>query len=102
MENRVPDQFSAFQCAEYFERYREGRYDSVSQLWFIAPLDEIYTDPDHGALVIGRPGVDGLDFCYRRSLKGIWAFYPIEERWVLVAESLRELEQGWLDGSIAV
>jgi hypothetical protein len=102
MSGVIPFQYRAFRCAEYFQRYREGRYDTDSQLWFIAPVSELLIDENRGALAIGRPGVDGIDFCYRAGLEGIWAYYPIESNWTLVATSLRELEQGWLNGSISV
>lgn len=89
-------------CREYFEYYGEGRYDPESQFWFIFPRHQLSTNPETGALVIGAPGCDGIDFCFRQGLKGVWAYYPYEDQWELKAASLAELEAGWLAGTIAV
>jgi hypothetical protein len=89
-------------CDEYFQNFAQGRYDSLSQIWFILPVEESYLDHVRGAFVVGRPGCDGIEFCFRAGERGIWAYYPIEERWEIKAGNLVELEQGWLSGSITV
>ena len=52
--------------------------------------------------MIGSAGCDGIDFCFRQGLRGIWAYYPVEGDYVLVAANLKALEEGWLNGSISV
>jgi hypothetical protein len=64
--------------------------------------DEIHVDTVSGGLVIGRPGVDGIQFCYREGLEEIWAFYPIEADWVRIAPTLEDFESGWKNGTITV
>lgn len=97
-------QFDAWEpaCREYFEHFGEGRYDPQSQFWFIFPRHQLSTNPETGALVIGAPGCDGIDFCFRQGLKGVWAYYPYEQLWELKAASLADLEEGWLGGTITV
>jgi hypothetical protein len=53
-------------------------------------------------LVIGRPGWDGIEFGYRRGKRGIWAYYPIEGRFVAVAESTADLVEGYVSSRITV
>jgi len=102
VNDSIPREFRSFRCAEYFNAYQDGRYDADGQWWFILPANNVTVDTVRQALVVGSPGADGIDFCYRAGLDGIWAYYPIEDRWSLVASTLRELEQGWLDGTISV
>lgn len=97
-----PEHHRRFACSEYFESYGDGRYDAEAQLWFILPSDEIHVDAASGGLVIGRPGADGIQFCYREGLQGIWAFYPIEAEWSHIAATLADLEAGWKNGSLFV
>src|SRR5262245_16491657 len=89
-------------CDEYFNQFTDGRHDAASRLWFVLPRAEIQIDRGRDALVLGRAGCDGIEFCLRRDHAGVWAYYPIEKRWVLKAASLMALECGWLDGSIFV
>jgi hypothetical protein len=89
-------------CTEYFRNYRDGRYHQESQFWFIFSLDNVSTNTETGALVIGAPGCDGIDFCFRAGFDGVWAFYPYDKEWVLLAATLADLERGWIDGSIKV
>ena len=89
-------------ASSYFRDFADGRYDEGNQYWFIRPRDEVYVDLELGALVIGGPGVDKIPFCFRRGHAGVWAFYPIDEEWVLVAPTLAELERGWMAGDISV
>ena len=89
-------------CAEYFKSYRDGRFHERSQLWFILPIQDISIDPRRSALVVGSAGADSIDFCFRRGHAGVWAYYPYENEWVLKANSLAELERGWLEGTIGV
>ncbi|MDB5430968.1 MAG: hypothetical protein JWP35_2084 [Caulobacter sp.] len=87
---------------EYLRDYSAGRYDAVGHLWFIRPQGSITIEGELGALVVGDAGCDGITFCLRKGLEGVWAFYPIDSCWERIATNLRELECGWLDGSISV
>jgi len=89
-------------CAEYFEKFTDGRYHEAGRHWFILAQLEILVDRCGKDLVIGSAGCDGIDFCFRQGLRGIWAYYPVEGDYVLVAANLKALEEGWLNGSISV
>ncbi|MCB9857429.1 MAG: hypothetical protein H6818_17240 [Phycisphaerales bacterium] len=89
-------------CNEYFKGFSTGRFDKDSQLWYILPIQKVSLDHSRGAFVVGHAGCDGIEFCFRISDPGVWAYYPIEERWELLAPSLAELERGWLSGAITV
>ena len=52
--------------------------------------------------MIGRPGVDGIEWGYRRGLRGLWAHYPIENRFVHLASTAQELRDGYASGRITV
>jgi hypothetical protein len=96
----VPKEFSRFDCLEYFKDFQAGRYDADARLWFILPANEIRIDSELEALIVGRPGVDGIDFCFRAGHPGVWAFYPILGEWVAISPTLRDLEDRWTDGSL--
>jgi len=98
----IPTEYGAYRCAEYFDDYQEGRYDAKSYHWFIYSVRNVEISLDHLSLVIGDAGTDGISFCYRPNVDGIWAFYPIERRWERVAQTLHEFEAGWLSGTIVV
>jgi hypothetical protein len=98
----MTEDFSRFDCLEYFRDFQAGRYDPVAQLWFILPAEQLQVDDEREALVVGRAGVDGIDFCYRAGHTGIWAFYPILREWVAVAPTLKNLEDQWNNGSLRV
>ena len=89
-------------CLEYFRAYSGGRFDEDGQFWFILVRSEIRADPDRGALVVGHAGVDGIEFCFRQGYEGVWAYYPIEQKWTLKAGTLEQLERNWLNGSLRV
>jgi hypothetical protein len=87
---------------EYLQSFVSGRYDNHSHHWFLLPQSKILIERNGFDLVIGSAGCDLIDFCFRKGMSGVWAFYPIEEEYALLASNLKELEAGWLDGSIAV
>jgi hypothetical protein len=102
MVDLIPQEFSRFDCSEYFRNFQAGRYDTNAQLWFILPVIQIRSLSEEDALIVGRPGVDGIEFCYRFGHPGVWAFYPIERQWRAVSSTLRDLEDRWNDGSLSV
>lgn len=95
----IPVQFKGYQCAEYFDQFSHGVWSESEQMWLIIPADDVV---DRGGfLVIGRAGVDGIEFGYRREAEGIWA-HPVDSDFKHVASSVGALVQGWLGGAIRV
>ena len=101
---KIPERFSDYRCADYFasERFTRGVWSEFEQLWLVVSSDEVVEHPEREFLVVGRPGVDGIEFGYRRGHDGIWAHYPIEDDFTFVAPSVSALVEGWLGGSIKV
>ncbi len=96
----IPCRFQSFKCDEYFNSFRSGRYDESAYIWYILKEAELEIDEHRKALIIGRPGVDGISFCYRSEQDGIWAHYPIEEEWLYLCKTLGELEKMWKKGTL--
>lgn len=69
---------------------------------FVVPVGDLIVRADIDFLVIGRPGVDGIEFGYRRGMDGIWAYFPMLQEWTRVAESTADLVDGWYGGRITV
>lgn len=104
MPNKIPKQFNGYCCADYFAsgRFTGGVWDEPSQLWVIVAADQIVERSELEFLVIGRPGCDGIEFGYRMGRDGLWAYYPIDREFTLVAPSISALVDGWLAGSIVI
>jgi hypothetical protein len=66
----------------------------------VVPAGETELDRDPDLFAIGRPGVDGIAFGYRRGHGGIWAFYPIGREFVRVADSTSDLVERWRSNRI--
>jgi hypothetical protein len=100
----VPEAWRAYACEDYLssELARCGWWDAEGQCWYIEPLERVYEDQERQFLVIGRPGVDGIDWGYRKGRPGIWAHYLIENTFVLIAESASILRDGYESGTITV
>jgi hypothetical protein len=100
----VPSHLRQYPCSDYFssEWAERGCWDDHSGLWVIVPAQEVEEDPGLGFLQVGRPGVDGIGFGYRRGHPGLWAYYPIDKEFVLLAATLAELVEGWLSSRIKV
>ena len=101
---QIPGKYSDYNCQDYFlsRKFRAGVYSEVEQLWLIIPIREVRENRGINFLVIGRPGLDGIEFGYRKNEKGLWAYYPLENEFRLLAQDLEELVSGWLDGNIFV
>ena len=90
-----------YETAEYFtSSFREGVYDQNSQWWIIHRQEELYEH--HDFLVVGSPGVDMIEFGYRKGEYGIWMYEPIGEEFRYLAPSLAVLLEGWDTGAITV
>ena len=103
-EREVPEQFSAFACGEYFatDAFRRGVFEVSTQVYLVAPIEQLRIVPEHNFLAVGRPGVDGIEFGFVAGQPGVWALYPSEGRLAPVAQSLAGLLSGWTAGSISV
>lgn len=100
----IPSQFSEYLNTDYFSSpfAQEGHWDESSQLMLIEPVPGIEKHSDIGFLQIGRPGVDGIGFGYRKGLSGIWAYYPVDDEFSFLCSSVGELVEGWQSGRITV
>ena len=91
----------AYQADDYFGTpFREGVYDDLSQWWMIYKENNVYEHDDF--LVIGSPGVDQVEWGYRKGEKGIWMYEPVKQELRFLSRSLIELVEGWQSGTISV
>jgi hypothetical protein len=100
----VPEKWRPYNCGDYFVSALAvtGWWDAEGQCWYIEPAERIYEDSVRAFLVIGRPGVDGIEWGYRRDREGIWAHYPIENEFRAIANSASALRDGYSSGRIKV
>lgn len=87
-------------CNEYLALFAAGLFDEFNQIQLIVPASELEIDSEYGDLVIGRPGVDGIHFCFRAGHEGVFAYYPIDDEHVRVAASIADLVRDWTSGSL--
>jgi hypothetical protein len=100
----MTEQFQDYACVEYFaDGWSErGHFDEEAQLQVIVPLSEAYEEQDIGFFAIGRSGCGGIDFGYRKGLSGLWAYYPIDQDFLLMAPTIADLVEGWCSGRLSV
>jgi len=100
----VPDKWRPYHCSDYYRSALavSGWWDVEGQCWYIEPAERVYEDPVREFLVIGRPGVDGIEWGYRRNCEGLWAHYPIENEFRVIANSVSDLRDGYASGRIIV
>ena len=98
-----------FRCDEYFEVYADGYWSEAEQLWLVRPWGQVAEDIARAApssfteyFPVGDAGVDGISFGYRAGAPQIWAYFSIANEFDVVAESLRALVNGWIEGKIKV
>jgi hypothetical protein len=93
-----------YACGDYFGSMlaSQGLWDEAAQLWLIVPAAEAQQHQEMDFLEVGRPGVDGILFGYRKGRPGFWAFYPIEREFQLLAENIQAFLKGWDEGRITV
>lgn len=92
-----------FSCEDYLiDKYREGHFDRLSQLQVVLSHEDVYLDGAESHLVVGFAGCDGIQLCYRAERCGLWAYFPLEDVYELKANTIKELIQGYCDGSISV
>lgn len=100
----MPARWCDYHCADYFDSKlaENGYWDEPGQYWYIVSADRVYEDTERQLLVIGGPGVDGIDWGYRLRHTGLWAWYPIDAEFAAIAATAQALLQGWLSGAITV
>jgi hypothetical protein len=100
----IPEHFKDYRCSEYFasERFTAGYYDESAHFWTFFRVEDLREQPDLEFLAVGSPGCDGIEWGYRKGHPGLWGFYPIEQRFELLAPTLTELFDGWNAGRISV
>ena len=103
-KSALPVRWRDFNCADYFssELAEHGYWDEPGQYWYMVSAERVYEDTERQFLVIGGPGVDGIDWGYRRGHTGLWAWYPINAEFAPLAPTAQALWQGWLSGAITV
>ena len=104
MRMGIPEQFKDYDCREYFDsdKFTRGHYDDRSRCWTFYAATDVRKYSELKFLAVGRPGVGGLEWGYRKGLPGLWVFYPVEQRFVLLAPTLAELFEGWYSQCITV
>lgn len=100
----VPELWRDFPCADYFESpiCQTGWWDADGQCWYIEPAERLHEDEGREMLVIGHPGVDGIEWGYRRGVPGLWAWFPSSCEFVRIASSVADLRDGHASGRISV
>jgi hypothetical protein len=88
--------------AKQIEAPIEGVFSQEEQYWTVRPVDEWEQMDRPEWISIGGPGVDGIQFCSCIESNGIHVYYPNEDRFELVAETVPQLVEGWQTGRITV
>ena len=98
----VPVHLRGYPCDDYFasEFANQGYWDEPSQLMLIVPASEVKVLSEVSFLVIGRPGIDGIEFGYRAGHTGLWAYYPIDQAFVLLAPTVANLVAAFESGKL--
>ena len=65
----VPQEWRSYNCDDYFlsPLSEGGWWDEPAQCWYIEPADRVLEDARRDFLIIGRPGVDGIQWGYRKA-----------------------------------
>ncbi len=97
----IPAGYVIYECADYFEsRFVRGFYDELAHLTTFFPAEQLTERTELEFFVVGRPGVDGIEWGYRRGHSGLWAYYPIAGEFVFLAPTVTALFDGWYSGQI--
>jgi len=79
-----------------------GYFCKDAQIWVVLPLRERVKSKWNNNIVVGYPGVDGIEFQIHPLELRIIAFYPITKEMVNIAENLLELVTKWQNDLIVL
>jgi len=101
----IPCRWQAYACDEYFADgwWDPARYDPEDYLEVMEVMldyTRIYEVLEHEFLAVASPGFDRTGFGFRKQHKGIWAFYPREDRFEFKTPNLAALREGWFDNTV--
>ena len=78
----------------------EGYFSEMERNWVIYPLADRQI---RGKWIeIGSAGVDGITFGVHNDEEGVYAYYPIERKFIRKADDIFSLIDGWRSGKITV
>ena len=99
---KIPEHYSHYPCHDYFSSSlaSEGLWDEQAQCWTIEPSERVLENASAEFLQVGRPGVDGIGFGYRKEIPGFWAFFPMECEFQLLAPTIMRFVDQWNAGEI--
>src|SRR5437773_427666 len=100
----VPIRWRDYDCEEYFRNgwSESGHLSEESQTWVIVRLADAYEDAENEFFAIGRSGCDGIDLGFRKGKAVLWALYPIDQDFKLMASTISDLVEGWCSSRLAV
>ena len=101
----VPEKWRDYPCEDYLSSplATDGYWDEPGQLWLIEPCDRVEEEAAVEFLQVGRPGVDGIGFGYRKGQPGFWAMHRMEgKRFQHLAPDILAFLDGWFAGRITV
>lgn len=79
-------------------------YCKASLVDVVLPTSKIKTDELDRWYIIGYSGVDGIEFRVKKDVQEdtVYAYYPIDDEHIKIADSVEELIRKWKDGSIVL
>ena len=77
-------------------------FSSADQYYIIRPSSEWVYSKERSWLCIGGPGVDGIEFGIKMHECGVYAYYPIDNEYTLMADLAEHLYEQWISGKISV
>jgi uncharacterized protein (DUF433 family) len=81
----------------------EPYFCEKNQIYVISKPEDMYKDKTQNWVIIGRPGVDGIEFMIRNNFdinRTIYVYFPIDDEHIEIADSPEELVRKWKDNSI--
>ena len=93
-----------YEDIQLFKNLRiEPYFCERNQIYVISKPEDMYKDETQNWIVIGRPGVDGIEFRIKNNFdinRTIYVYYPFDDEHIEVAGSPEELITKWKDNSI--
>ena len=88
------------EAQEYLERFSQGV--AIGQSFFLYPVEQVRISANGQTLYIGRRGHEGIEFALRRGTPGVWAWYPIDNDWREMTDTVADLVAQGATGSLKV